>query len=100
MQEPQPLGCNLDVENIDAGRVAARSGKAGNETELNRVFADAENDWNRRSSGFGGKRRRVAARRGNHGNAAANQAAMSDGRRSYLPSSQWYSNLAFWPSMV
>src|SRR5262245_10211389 len=73
MQEAQPLGCNLDVENIDAGSIAARSGKTGNETELNRVFADAENDWNRRSSDLGGKRRRVAAGCGNHGNAAANE---------------------------
>src|SRR5215475_11672701 len=72
-RRPQPLGCNLDVENIDAGRIAARSGKTGNETELNRVFADAENDWNRRSSDLGGKRRRVAAGCGNHGNAAANE---------------------------
>src|SRR5262249_52217617 len=73
MQEAQPLGCNLDVENIDAGRIAARSGKTGNETEFNRVFADAENDWNRRSSDLGGKRGRVAGGCGNHGNAAANE---------------------------
>src|SRR5215510_291138 len=45
----------------------------GNATGLNRVFADAENDWNRRSSDLGGKRRRVAAGCGNHGNAAANE---------------------------
>jgi hypothetical protein len=73
MQEAQSLGCNLDVENIDAGRIAARSGEAGNKTELNRVFAHAENDWNRRSGGFGRKRGRVAAGRGNHGNPAADE---------------------------
>jgi ABC-type uncharacterized transport system substrate-binding protein len=28
------------------------------------------------------------------------RSAMSDGKRSYLPSNQWYSTAAFWPSMV
>jgi hypothetical protein len=73
MQKAQPLGCNLDVENIDAGRVPARPGEAGNKTEFDRVFADAENNRDCRSGGFGRKRRRVAAGRGNHGNAAAGE---------------------------
>src|SRR5262245_50158360 len=59
MQEAQSLGCNLDIENIDPGRVFARSGEAGNKTELNRVFAYAENNWYRRTGGFGRKRCRL-----------------------------------------
>ena len=43
MQEPKPLGCHLLAEKIDAGRVAARSGEAGDKTKLDGVFGDAEN---------------------------------------------------------
>jgi hypothetical protein len=73
MKEAQPLGRDLDVENIDTGRVTTGPGEAGNKTELDRVFADAENDRDRRGRGFGRKRRRVAAGCGNHGNAAADE---------------------------
>ena len=53
MQDAQPLRSNLNVEQIDAGRVVARPGEAGNKTELDRVFADAKNDRDRRGGGFG-----------------------------------------------
>jgi len=36
MQEPQPLGDNFTDERIDAGRVAARPPKTGDETKLDR----------------------------------------------------------------
>jgi hypothetical protein len=37
MQEPQPLGRSLCYEKIDAGRVAAGVGKAGDKAKLDRV---------------------------------------------------------------
>jgi hypothetical protein len=43
----KPLGHDLLEEKIDAGRVSARPGKAGNKTKFHRVFADAEDDRNR-----------------------------------------------------
>jgi len=60
------------VEKIEAGRIAARPGKAGDKTQLRRVFADAEDDWDRCGRGFG-RKRGVAARRGDDGHAAADQ---------------------------
>jgi hypothetical protein len=53
MQECQPLGDHLPGEKIDAGRIAARPGKAGDETKLDRVLTDAEDDRDRRSRSFG-----------------------------------------------
>ena len=72
MQEPQPLGHHLRVEKIDAGRVAARPGETGDKTQLDRVFADAEDDRDRRCCSFGRERGRVAGR-GDHGHPAADQ---------------------------
>ena len=73
MQEPQPLGRQLLSKKIDAGRVAARPGKAGDQTQLDRVFADAEDDWDRRGRSFGRWRSKVAARRGDNGDATADE---------------------------
>ena len=72
MQEPQPLGHHLRVEKIDAGRVAARPGEAGDKTKLDRVSADTEDDWNRRCCSFGRERGHVAGR-GDHSHLSANQ---------------------------
>src|SRR5215468_2203324 len=47
MEEPQPLGRNFSGEKIDPGRVAARLGKAGDETKFDGVVADAEDDRDR-----------------------------------------------------
>jgi hypothetical protein len=47
VQQPQPLGHQLSSEKIDTGRVAARPGKAGDQTKFNRVFADAEDESDR-----------------------------------------------------
>jgi hypothetical protein len=38
---------------VDSGRVVARPGKAGDETQLDRVFADAEDDRDRCGRTFG-----------------------------------------------
>jgi hypothetical protein len=55
MQQAQPLGYNLRREKIDAGRIAARPGKAGDETHSHRVIADAEDDRDRRGRSLGRK---------------------------------------------
>src|SRR5262249_60333306 len=47
MEKSQPLRRNLSGEKIDAGRVAARPCKAGDQTKPDRVVADAEDDRNR-----------------------------------------------------
>ena len=56
MQEPQPLCVHLRVEKIDAGRVTAGPGEAGDKTKLNWVFADAEDDRDRRCCSFSRER--------------------------------------------
>ena len=58
MQEPQPLGRHLLDEKIDAGHVAARPGEACDKTLPDRVFADAEDDRDRRGCSFGRDARR------------------------------------------
>src|SRR5262249_21401857 len=45
-QQSQPLSIDLRTERIDAGRIAARMGETGNKAELDRILADAEDDWN------------------------------------------------------
>ena len=72
MQESQPLGHHLLDEKIDAGRVAARPREAGDKTKLDRVFADAEHDRDRRGRSFG-RDRSAAAGRGDHGHTTADQ---------------------------
>jgi hypothetical protein len=46
MQEPQPLGCHLLVQKIDAGRISAGPGEAGYKTKPDRVIANAKDDRN------------------------------------------------------
>ena len=41
------------MRKIDAGQVSARPGEAGDETELDGVFADAEDDRDRRGRSLG-----------------------------------------------
>ena len=72
MQEPQPLCHQLSIEKIDAGRVAARPGEAGDKTKPDRVIADAEDDRDRRGCSFGRQCGQVAGR-GDHGHLSANQ---------------------------
>jgi Transposase len=67
MQEPQPLGHHLVSENIDAGRIAAGPGEAGD-----RVFGDKEDDRDRRCCGFGSERGGQAYR-GDRGHLSADQ---------------------------
>src|SRR5262249_3943982 len=67
LQKCHPLRTQLSCEKIDAGQVSARPGEAGDETELDGVFADAEDDRDRRGRGFGGKRSSVAGWRSDNG---------------------------------
>ncbi len=71
MQEPQPLGRHLADEKIDTRRVAAGPGEAGDKTKLDRVFADTEDDRDRRYCSFGRDRGYLAGR-GDDGHLAAN----------------------------
>ena len=56
-QEFQPLRRQLTTEKIDACQVAARPSQAGDKTKLDRVFADQENDGDRRGCRLGRQRR-------------------------------------------
>ena len=73
MQQPQPLGRHLLGEKIDAGRVAAGPGEAGDKTKLDRVFGDTEDDRDRRCGSFSRERSDVSAGRGDHGHLAADK---------------------------
>src|SRR6516164_4711087 len=73
MQEPQPLCIHLSIEKIDSRQVAARPSKAGDQTELDRVFADAEDDWDRRGCSFSRLRSKVASGCGNNSHVTTNE---------------------------
>src|SRR5262249_23926269 len=46
-QQPQSLWHRLADEEVDAGRVATWAREVGDQTKLDRIIADAENDWDR-----------------------------------------------------
>ena len=73
MQKCQPLGCQLSREKIDSRQVSAWPCEAGDETELDGVFADAEDDRDRRGRSFGGKRSSVAGWRGDNGDTTTHE---------------------------
>jgi len=56
VQERQPLGHKFMEENIDAGHIAARPGKAGNQPQTDGVFADDKDNRDCRGRSFGCKR--------------------------------------------
>jgi hypothetical protein len=60
-------------EIVGAGRIAAGPGEAGDQAELNRVFADAEDDRDGGGRGFGCQGCSVAAKRCDNGHATADQ---------------------------
>jgi hypothetical protein len=100
MQEPQSLGQRLAGEKIDAGGVAAGPGKAGDKTVLDRVLTDGEDDRDRRGCGFGRERSGYAPGVAITATCRRTRSVSIAGRRSNWPSSQWYSTVTFWPSMV
>src|SRR5262249_56820276 len=71
-KETEPLCYHLSGEKIDACGIAVRPREAGDETELDRVFAGAEDDRDRRSRRFGRERGGVC-RRGNPAHLTADQ---------------------------
>jgi hypothetical protein len=60
-QEFQLLGHRLLSKEIDPGRIATRPGEARNQTDIDRVLDDAEDDRDVRCCGFGCDCRRGAA---------------------------------------
>jgi hypothetical protein len=59
-------------EKIDTGHVAAGPRQACDQTELDRIVADAENNRNCRGRGLGRQSARREARRGDHRHLPAN----------------------------
>jgi hypothetical protein len=52
VQEREPLGYRLLAEYFDAGRIASRAGKTGDQTELNRVLPNSKHDRDRSGRGL------------------------------------------------
>jgi hypothetical protein len=75
------------------GRVAAGRGEAGDETKLDRVTADTEDDRACRCCSFGHERGR-----GDHCHLSANQIGPQRRPAIVLAPSQWYSTVTFRPS--
>jgi len=73
VQQPQPLGGGLLGEKIDAGGVAGRAGQTVDQTQFDRVFADAEDDGDRGGRSFGRLGSIVSTGRGDHGHATADE---------------------------
>src|SRR5262249_25373089 len=74
MQELQTLCRHFSVEKIVAGRIAARPCEAGNETQPDWVFTDAEYNGDRCCCRFGRLGSVVVASRcGYHSNSTANK---------------------------
>jgi hypothetical protein len=67
VQKSQPLAHYLVDEKIDTRRVAAGSSEVGNKTKPDRVFADAEDDRDRRCCSFGCEYGRGTSGDGHHG---------------------------------
>jgi hypothetical protein len=73
VQQPQPLGHHFTDEKIEASRVATRPGEARDQTVPDRVFADAEDDRDRRGRSFGREGSRGAGGRGDNGHATPDE---------------------------
>jgi len=71
--QPKPLGFDLLDEKVGAGRIAAWPGEAGDQTELNRVFADEEDDRDGCGRSFGCQGCKIAAKRDDNSDTAADQ---------------------------
>src|SRR5262249_19764173 len=71
VQNCQSLSGQLIREKIDPRQVSARPGEVGDQTKLDRVFADTEDDRNLRCRSFGSKRSIVTAWRSDTGQATS-----------------------------
>jgi hypothetical protein len=72
VQELQAFGHNFSRDEINASRIAARPGETSDQTQLDRVFANAKDDRDRRGRSFG-RKRTTSVGRGDHGHATADQ---------------------------
>src|SRR6516162_2102622 len=73
MQKLQLLCHSLLVEEINPGRIAARAGKACNQSNIDGVLDNAEHDRDVRCRGFCREGRRGAAGRYDDGHASADE---------------------------
>jgi hypothetical protein len=71
-QEFQPFCHHLTHENIDAGQVASRPGEASHKAKPDRVFADREDDGDRRGCRLG-RQSDMITDSGDHGDLAVDQ---------------------------
>jgi hypothetical protein len=73
VQECYPLGGDFQVEKINAGRVPARPGQAGDETHLDWIFAYSEDDRGCRGRSSGCKCSKVAGGCGDDSHATTHE---------------------------
>src|ERR1700730_16378385 len=73
VQQPQALLGQFGREGVDTGRVAAGSGEAGEEPQLDRSGCGVEHDGDRRGRSLGRSGRSFAAHRDDDGDLAANE---------------------------
>jgi hypothetical protein len=69
----QPLCRQLVIEKIDAGQISTRPGETGDKAKLDRVFADDENDGDRRGCRLGRQRLTDTAQRDDDCDSPAHQ---------------------------
>src|SRR5262249_24890902 len=72
-------------EKVDAGRIAARPGKACYETKLDRVLPDGKHDGYRSGCGFRRECRSGSSGRGNHGYLPPRQIVSQLGQSTVIP---------------
>ena len=80
MQQSKPLCRHLRTENLDACDVAARPVEAGDKAKPDRVFADDEDDGDRRGCRLGRERRSGASGRDDDRDLPANQFGRQSGQ--------------------
>src|SRR5262245_21878453 len=85
VQKCQPLRGHVVREKIDPRQVSARPGEAGDKTELDRIFADAEDDRDLCGRSFGCKRSEVAGWRGDNGDATTHEVSHDRRKAIELP---------------
>src|SRR5262249_3329182 len=76
-QQLQPLMFERNLQEVNAGDVAAGPVVTGNKTKLDRIATVHEDDWNSRGRCLSGHSRDDAAGRKDHGNATSNQLVCS-----------------------
>ena len=83
-QQSQPLCRQLSTEKIDACRVPARPGEAGDKAKPDGIVADDKNDGDRSGYRLGRERRSGASGRGDHRDLPTNQFGRQSGQPIHL----------------